>query len=82
MASTPASSAPGLSARRLFSVEGGSYRRLFGRWWPDGIHVWAGPIGLHLFWPDLWKSRLDYCAPSRFVPDEWPFPDEDPPDPL
>lgn len=23
-------------------------------------HLWAGPFGLHLFWPDIWKSRFDY----------------------
>lgn len=30
-----------------------------------GVNVWVGPFGLHLFWPDVWKSRLGFCRPWR-----------------
>jgi len=29
------------------------------------LHVWLGPSGLHLFWPDVWKSRADWCSKWR-----------------
>jgi hypothetical protein len=47
------------------SVEGGTYHRWFGRWWPNGVHFWIGPFGLHLFWPEVWKSRPDFCRHWR-----------------
>jgi hypothetical protein len=25
------------------------------------LHLWAGPLGVHLFWPDFWHSRIDWC---------------------
>jgi hypothetical protein len=28
----------------------------------DALHVWVGPAGVHLFWPDVWKSRPDWCS--------------------
>lgn len=32
----------------------------------DGsLHVWVGPVGVHLFWPRIWKSRPDYCGEWR-----------------
>lgn len=24
------------------------------------LHFWIGPAGVHIYWPDIWKSRLDY----------------------
>lgn len=27
---------------------------------PGGVHVWVGPLGVHVYWPDVWKSRPDY----------------------
>jgi hypothetical protein len=34
-----------------FDVEAGSMRHRVGRVWvPDGLHVWYGNRGLHLFW--------------------------------
>ena len=38
-------------SRRLVFVEGS----------PGGLHIWVGGWGLHLFWPDVWKSRPDRC---------------------
>jgi hypothetical protein len=49
----------------LVSLEGGSYHRWFGRWLPSGVHVWIGPVGAHLFWPNVLKSRPDYCKNWR-----------------
>jgi hypothetical protein len=41
-------------------------KAMFGRqgqsgetWHCDGVHLWAGPLGLHLFWR-LWQSRPDW----------------------
>ena len=54
--------------KRWFSVEGGRYcySRYFGRWWVlSALHVWVGPFGVHIFWPDFWKSRPDFCADWR-----------------
>lgn len=32
-------------------VEAGSlYHLIRGRWIPDGLHVWLGRYGVHLFW--------------------------------
>jgi hypothetical protein len=33
-----------------------------------GVHVWIGPAGLHLYWPDVWASRLDWCRTWREPP--------------
>ena len=32
-------------------------------------HLWLGPAGLHVFWPDLRRSRPDWCARWREPPD-------------
>lgn len=32
------------------------------------VHLWIGPAGLHLFWPDVWKSRPDWCRAWREPP--------------
>ncbi|MBK5233895.1 MAG: hypothetical protein JJE13_13060 [Thermoleophilia bacterium] len=24
------------------------------------VHIWLGPLGAHIFWPDFWKSRPDW----------------------
>lgn len=41
----------------------GSSRRLrWGRWWPDGLHVWVGRIGVHAYWassPYMRRVKLD-----------------------
>lgn len=29
------------------------------------LHLWAGPLGLHLFWPDFWESHFDW------LPKDW-----------
>lgn len=42
----------------LYIESGGeSFRR--GKWRRNDLHIWVGPLGLHLFWPDLYKSRPD-----------------------
>ncbi|MGH2945293.1 MAG: hypothetical protein ACRDPC_03345 [Solirubrobacteraceae bacterium] len=28
-------------------------------------HIWIGPAGLHLFWPDVQKSRPAWCRQGR-----------------
>ncbi len=38
---------------------------IYVEWHEDDLHIWVGPVGLHLFWPDLWKSRPDWCADWR-----------------
>lgn len=43
---------------RFFSVERGI----------SSLHFWAGPCGVHLFWFDVWKSRLDWCNHWRETP--------------
>lgn len=49
-----------------FSVEGGSYAKRCGVWWPSGMHLWIGPHGLHLFWFKGWRhSSLDRCPNWR-----------------
>ena len=30
--------------------------------WMD---LWAGPVGLHVFLPDVWNSRPDFCSTWR-----------------
>ena len=32
-------------------------------WRREGIHLWAGPLGLHFYWAAPWKSRLGWCVP-------------------
>lgn len=29
---------------------GGMYTRRLGLWLPDGLHIWLGRRGVHLFW--------------------------------
>lgn len=55
-----------MKLRDLISIEGGRYHLWFNRWWLlSGLHIWIGPVGIHLFWPDFWKSRPDYCSDWR-----------------
>jgi hypothetical protein len=40
----------GRSGARLVSVEFGRLHRRIGRWWVrDGLHVWVGGLGVHLW---------------------------------
>ena len=32
---------------------------------PQALHIWLGAVGAHFFWPDVWKSRPDYCRRWR-----------------
>lgn len=45
---------------KLFNIESGH----------DSFHFWIGPFGVHVCWPDLWKSRPDYCRRWREPVDE------------
>lgn len=29
------------------------------------LHVWVGPLGAHLFWPDVWRARPGWCRRWR-----------------
>jgi len=48
-----------------FFAEVNTYTRVAGHWLPRGVHLWAGPVGLHVCWPDLWNSRFDHCPAWR-----------------
>lgn len=51
-----------LEVNGLLSIEANSQHLWFGRWWlPGSLHVWIGPLGLHLFFPGLRCSQFDYC---------------------
>lgn len=32
---------------------------------PRSLHVWFGPAGVHIYWPDVWRSRGAWCARWR-----------------
>lgn len=34
----------------------------FDRFPDNSLHLWLGPLGFHLFLPDFWHSRFDWCA--------------------
>jgi hypothetical protein len=39
-------------------VEGGTMRRKrLGLWLPDGLHIWLGSRGVHIFWAHSRYSR-------------------------
>jgi hypothetical protein len=47
----------GKSEHRILYVDGSRLGR--------NLDVWVGPFGLHIYWFDVWKSRLDWCANWR-----------------
>lgn len=49
----------------LFDVEAGGYRVKRGPVWiPDGLHIWVGRRGVHLFWSRE-SSRLGHVIFDR-----------------
>jgi hypothetical protein len=43
-------------------VEAGGVRhRRLGVWWPDGLHIWLGSCGVHIYW-----SRSPYMPRITF----------------
>ncbi len=32
------------------------------------IHIWLGPLGAHIFWPDIWHSRPDWLGNRNALP--------------
>ena len=40
---------------------GGVRHKRVGVWWPDGLHIWLGSRGVHLFWsPSRYISRISF----------------------
>lgn len=50
-----------LKLGRLDVEAGGLWHRRFGLWLPDGLHIWLGRRGVHLFW-----SRSPYMPRITF----------------
>jgi hypothetical protein len=43
----------------------GAHHRLYVSTDHRALHVWLGSLGVHLFWPDFWKSRPDFTRRWR-----------------
>jgi hypothetical protein len=41
---------------------GGLLHRRFGRWIPDGLHIWLGSYGVHVYWArSRWGRRIEFA---------------------